>query len=800
MEYSAEGVLEFEELRALLGRYVRSALGRAVLEQLEPAANRTEAVERLEDMAEALAWAGSVGSKDAAAKGAAVRIRFEAPPEPDGILAIVRIEGAVLDGKQLRDLLQLLDLSAEARGILSAAAARFPRLWGIGGALADLRPLARDIGSKLLPDGSLADDASVLLGRLRRDIERQQKTIQSALEQFLRLHRGDGTLREDLVTIRGDRFVVPVVAGQQRKAEGVIHGASGSGQTLFVEPLETIGLNNEMVRLREEEAREQHRILREFTARLRPEAGSIAASLGALGRLEFLFAAADFGIEFDCSIPALSPVTGRRLALDRARHPLLEDVLRARGGAVVPVSLELSEARRTLLISGPNTGGKTVALKTVGLLAMMARSGLPVPAAAAEFPWFDRILADVGDHQSIAESLSSFSAHMAGVRSMLEAAGPESLVLLDELGRATDPEEGGALGVAILDTFRRMGAFTLASTHLLALKVYGTNTPGVVNGSMGFDDETLAPTYVLRLGAPGKSAGLAIASRLGLPAELIDRARQTMSSQERDIARLLDELHRRAESYRAREDELAREKQEWEAREKALAEEARKRERTKLREMEERGAAAIAAFDRQARETIDDIARLAEQRKAAAQAERKAARVKREFQELLQQAAGPEVREAPARIEEGARVRLRGVREPATVRRLLGNGRLEVQAGLMKMQVEAGDIEEVLGAGAAPASLPANVSFRPAGPSWDVSYREINVIGQKAEEAVAQVDKFLDSASMASVDRVRIVHGHGMGILKRAIAELLQSNPHVEKFYPASPAEGGTGATVAELK
>ncbi len=393
--------------------------------------------------------------------------------------------------------------------------------------------------ARFCPDGTLADDASVALGRLRRDIEKQRQSIQHSLERFLRAHHEDGTLQEDFVTIRNDRFVVPVVTGRERRVDGVIHGASGSGHTLFVEPLETIELNNELVRLHEEEAREVHRMLREFTARLREHAAEIASTTEALARLELIFAKAEFAHDFNCVVPRISPRERRRLILREARHPLLEDILRKQQKAVVPVTFDLDRRTAHLLISGPNTGGKTVALKTVGLLALMTHAGLPVPAAEAEFPLFDQVLADIGDHQSIQESLSSFSAHIVSIRSMLERATPDSLVLIDELGRATDPEEGGALGVAVLDAFRARGAFTLASTHLMAMKVYGASTAGVRNGSMGFDDATLEPTYVLRLGAPGKSAGLDIASRLGLDPPLIEDARARMTTTERDISHFL---------------------------------------------------------------------------------------------------------------------------------------------------------------------------------------------------------------------------------------------------------------------
>lgn len=802
MQNFSADLLEFEPLRELVGRYVGSPPGRAELEKLEPRTDRVALENALADVAEAIAYRRASRQPQAAGRGAAIGLRFTSIPDVTAALTMLRIEGALLEPKQILELGRLIEEAGEVRGALKLAQEKYPRLAAQVAATTDPRPILRDIRGKILGDGTVADDASVALNRLRRDIERQQRQIQTSLEKFLRTHRDDGTLQEEFITLRNDRFVVPVVAGQQRKVYGVIHGASGSGHTLFVEPLETIDLNNELVRLREEEQMEVTRILRELTDLLRANGAAIQGLVEALGRLDLLFAKAEFASDFDCVIPRFSAEANRRLALKDARHPLLEDVLRRQKRPIRPISLALDEKQRTLLISGPNTGGKTVSMKTVGLLALMAQAALPVPAAEAEFPLFEQVLADMGDQQSIQESLSTFSAHIARVRDMLETVTPQSLVLLDELGRATDPEEGGPLGVAILESFRAHGAFTLASTHLLALKVYGASTEGVVNGSMGFDENTLQPTYVLQLGAPGKSAGLEIASRLGLSDDLIARARQRMSTSERDIAVFLNELHQRLRRTAVEEQDLREQRQAMEAREQTLAKEFEQREKAKFKELDERLRSALAEFEAESQRTIDKVLAGAEQRKAAEHAERRVARAKRELEEKARVAV---FGEAPAQqpafipIEEGARVRLKGVREPARVRRKLAGGLLEVEAGLMRMKVTTDDVEEVLPSAPESARLPKNVSYE-AGPRWDVSYREINVIGKRAEEAREEVDKFLDSASMASVDRVRIVHGHGMGILRKVIGELLATNPHVEKYYPATPAEGGTGATVVELK
>ncbi len=806
MKKTSAGLLEFENLKQLLARYVSSPPGQAELEKVAPADERAAVEATLAEVAEAIAYLEAASKPQPAARGAAVRIRFDGLPDPGEAIRKLRIEGASLDAKEILSMSGLLDRACDIRAILLAVSARFPKLAARGAAMGEFRSLLKDLAGKVLPDGTVADHASPELARLRRDIEKQKRLIEDSLERFLRAHHEDGLLQEEFITIRNERFVVPVVAGQKRRIDGVVHGASGTGHTLFIEPLETIELNNELVRLTEEEAREVHRILRELTARLRDYVEAIARTVTILAELELLFAKASFARDFGCIVPRFSPPGARRLALRDARHPLLEDVLRRQRKRVVPVSLELDSGRRVLLISGPNSGGKTVALKTAGLLALMAQAGLPVPCAEAEFPFFDQVLADMGDNQSIEESLSTFSAHISRIRDMALEVTPDSLVLLDELGRATDPEEGGALGVAILDHFRACGAFTLASTHLLALKVYGANTEGVLNGSMGFDEETLEPTYVLRLGAPGKSAGLDIARRLGMPAALLERARANLGTREQDMSRFLSELHRRIEEVRRLQQSLEQEHEKLAAREKSLAAEWERREAAKMKELERRTELVLAKFDEQAREVLDKIA---ETGSGAAAAERKAlqrvARAKRELREEIQAAlvsthADAQQGEAgPPEISEGARVRLKGIREPARVRRLLGKDLIEVEAGFMKMQVPRDDVLELLPPSGEGARLPQNVSFKP-GPQVYTDVREINVIGQRAEEARENVDKFLDSAVMASASRVRIVHGHGMGVLKRAIAELLAQNPHVEKFYAASQNEGGAGATIVELK
>ncbi len=799
MKATSADLLEFGALKQLIGRFVSSPLGRAELEKVEPNDDRAALEEALAEVDEAIRYLRSAAQPKPAQRGSAIRLDFSSIPDLRIAVEKLRIEGAALEAKEIFDLIALLDRTADVKSTLGAAAERFPRLGKRAESIGDFRPALREVAGKILPDGSIADHASVALARLRREIERQKKSIAESLERFLRAHKEEGVLQEEIVTIRNERYVVPVISGQRKRINGVIHGASSSGHTLFVEPLETIELNNDLVRLTEEELRESHRILRDLTERLRAYAEPVRVALQTMGELELLFAKARFGVEFDCVVPRF----GAKLLLKEARHPLLEDVLRRKGKAVTPVSLELDSECRTLLISGPNTGGKTVTLKTAGLLALMAQSALPVPCLEAELPVFEQVLADIGDYQSIQESLSTFSSHVARIREMALDVTPDSLVLLDELGAATDPEEGGALGVAVVDHFRAAGAFTLVSTHLLALKIYGASAKGVLNASMGFDEDTLEPTYRLRTGAPGKSAGLDIAMRLGMPAHIATRARQAMNTRESDLAALLAELHTRLDSTAELENALRAKVREVEEREKNLARDWEKRETTKLKELEHRCDEAIQKFEADSRQTIERIEQSAEQRKASQNAAREFAKVKRElrneFQSTVLPAAGGASSAPPLRIEEGARVRLKDLGEPARVRRMLGSDRIEVEAGFLKMQVSIDDVVEVLPASGASGKLPKNVSVRPA-PPLHPAVQESNVIGEHAEDAWDRVEKFLDSAVMATSLRVRIVHGHGMGVLRKTIWELLKSNPHVEKFYQAPQNEGGAGATIVELK
>src|SRR5277367_2124317 len=740
--------------------------------------------------------------------------------DPSESLAKSRIEGAALEADEIRRVVMLAeDISAWA-GLMSAPpselADKLPRLRELSGELLTLplKLLIESLRSRILPDGSLADDASPELRRIRREMERQQRAIEESLRSALRRFSEGGSTQDDVITIRGERFVIPVKAEWKRRVQGVVHGASSSGQTVYVEPLETIELNNDLVRLLEEEQSEIHRIFAAMTRQIGQYAPVILKGAEVLAKVDTLQARARFALEFNCVEPHFADAAKPELTLKRARHPLLEKRLLSQGGNVVAISLALSSAERQLIISGPNTGGKTVSLKTAGLLAIMAQSGVPVPVEEATFPIFDAFLADIGDAQSIEQNLSTFSAHIVNLNRIATRADSSSLVLLDELGSATDPEEGAALAVAIAEHFLRSGAWAIISTHHTSLKVYAENTTGVINAAVGFDERTLAPTYELRQGVPGASAGINIAARLGLASTMIEAASSRLSTQTLDIGRFLDSLHEQlravtAERERIRqlEDELRRERARLET-------DGMKEWRAKVREMEQKLESLLKDFEYQARETVRAIDDRAAQQKLSKDAERRIARLRREFAEgfnasVVAHHTGADKGDANAQphivrhVAAGDMVKLRTLGKTAIVQRQIDDKMFEVAVGPMKMRIARDEIAEVVRSAATQTPLKAarsrrGVSVSMAEPDASVNW-EINVIGRTADEAQDEVEKFLDRAFMAGLPRIRVIHGTGMGVLRRTLRDYLRHHPQVATVTEPGQNEGGAGATVVEL-
>ena len=817
LSQASSRLLEFESLRELLAGYASSPLGLGRIAELGPSLDRAW-IKNQQTLTAEIREYRRVGG----------RFEFAGLPEVERLLEKSRIAGAALETTDIRDIVLIADRAAEWREIVRQPPAAMRSEWRAVAALsegiADFANFLRAFRNKILPDGTLDDRASPELGRIRREIEKQKRQIQESLRGHLRKLAEGGTVQDELVTIRGERFVIPVKVEQKRRVPGVVHGASSSGQTVFVEPLETIEQNNELVRMLDEELAEVHRILLEMTRQIGENAEAILEAAGVLGELELTFAKARFAEDYNCvavTLTAGAPPAGdgagpvSTLILHRARHPLLERNLKAKKADVVPISIELEGERRQLVITGPNTGGKTVSLKTLGLLALMAQSGIPVPADRADMPVFDAILADIGDYQSIEQNLSTFSAHVTNIDFISRTATPNSLVLLDELGSATDPEEGAALAVAIAEHFRKIGCMTVISTHHTSLKVYGANTAGVMNASVGFDEATLQPTYELKIGVPGASAGINIARRLGLNPAIIASAQGKIGSQTQDISRFLDRLHsdlRTLDDERARiktrEQELAREKSH-------LAEEGRKEQQTKIREMEKKLESIFRDFEYHAREAVTAVQDRAAAQKVSKEAERRIAKLRREFREQFDSAVvahatgadrgDPHAQPALVKhVSEGDTVKLKSMGRAAVVKKKVGDNHFDVEIGSMKMRIAREDIAEVITrAGESPVDAARargiKVSLQ-SEPGSGTMASEINVIGRTVDEATSEVEKFVDRAFLAGMPRVRIVHGSGMGILRKALREYLKKHPHVETVAEAPQNEGGGGATLVELR
>jgi DNA mismatch repair protein MutS2 len=835
LQHASERVLELDAVREMLRGYAQSALGQTRVDALRPSADR-QWIERQQQLtAEVRRFLRAGG-----------RFDFSGLLDPGTLVDKARIEGAALESGQLRDVLLVVDRADEWRHTANdppssmrapdpthrqkraegwatqpdQSGSPWPAIHELSSAISDFTDLLRFFRGKILPDGTLDDKASPELAHIRRDIEKQKRQIQESLRGYLRRLAEGGAVQDELVTIRGERFVIPVKVEQKRRVQGVVHGASSSGQTVFVEPLETIEQNNELVRLMDDEQAEIHRILSEMTRRIAENAGAIHAAVGALAEIELQFAKARWAEDYDAvSVSFLSERVAPEelppaLILHNARHPLLERNLRRKKSHAVPISIDMPADQRQLVITGPNTGGKTVTLKTIGLLALMAQSGMPVTADRAELPVFDAVLADIGDYQSIEQNLSTFSAHVTNIDFISRTATHDSLVLLDELGSATDPEEGAALAVAIADHFRRIGSISVVSTHHTSLKVYGANTPGVLNAAVGFDERTLQPTYDLRVGVPGASAGINIAHRLGLNAQIVESARARLGSQTQDVGRFLDKLHadlREAEAERAR---LHAHEQEIERQRQHLAQQGAQEQKAKVREMEQKLDSILRDFEYHAREAVQSIQDRAAQQKLSKESERRIAKLRREFREQFDQTVvahhtGADREDPQAQphvvqhVLEGDTVKLKSLNRTGIVRRKVGENIFEVAVGPMTMKIPRDDIAAVV---ARAADSPVQAARSQKGVSVRLSSddasapTEINVIGHNVEDATREVEKFVDRAFLAGLPRVRIVHGSGMGILRKALRDYLKSHPHVATVAEPPQNEGGGGATVVELR
>jgi DNA mismatch repair protein MutS2 len=737
---------------------------------------------------------------------------FGALSDPETWLGKIEGPGAALEPAEFLEASSLLEAASWLNGQFREEAAQFPLLAERASNVADFRDALAAIRRCVLPNGEISDDASPVLRRIRVSIGQTRDGIQRSLKQILRSRNAEAG--EDYVTLRNERFVIPVRAENRRSVPGVVHGASSTGQTVFLEPFETVEANNQLVQLAEDESAEILRILRELTARLQRELPALLAATDTIRLLDGIFARGRFARDFDAALPEFS--ADGELRLESARHPVLEDKLRREQRPIVPMTLSLNRDERLLVISGPNTGGKTVALKTTGLAALAAQCAIPVAAQRAVLPLFDHVLVDIGDEQSIAADLSTFSAHMLNLKSILETVTPQSLVLVDEMGTGTAPEEGAALAVALLDEFRAKECIVLATTHHDRLKSYAATAPGVVNAAVEFDDVNLRPTYKLIVGVPGGSSGIAIAQRLGLARPIIDRARELLSPESREAADLIAYLHRSREELDRMQHQMAAERSELEAERSKLRTEWAARQQKRIRELE----AQFAEMQKRFEENIARLVEAVKERELRAQLEkntrRKLGEARSKAREELNAAVVQTISESqaelgvspgsaavviPEQLQIGAKIRVRGFSKPVILRRIEGRN-ADIEAGPLRMKIAT---SEIIGVEAPPAGKAvlapsfnrvssATSSARPS------ALREINVIGQTVEQATQQVDKFLDDAALAHLSSVRIIHGHGTGALRKGLSEFLRSHPLVATHSVEAEERGGKAITVVELR
>lgn len=791
MQPGALRALEFDRIVDGVRRLALTPMGEERLGKLAPSTDPQKVAQLLAATTETAGFLAKHGPF-------ALRATADLPQ----ILAALAVEGRALEAPRLLALASFLDSIEDTRDAIRRVAS-FPLVEQAAAGAASFNGEIAQIRAKIDPSGEVVDDASPELRIIRDRLRKQRTRLRGTLESYLRGKETAKYLQDQVVTERNGRFVIVVKTEHRSSIPGIVHGASASGASLYLEPLSTVEINNDIVALEEQEAEEIRRILLALTDALRSRPLDVQRTIEAATELDILQARARFSESLDGIEPKLS--TDGAFELQAARHPLLK--------SAVPVTIKIIPPATVLLVTGPNTGGKTVALKTAGLLALMAQCGLRIPAAdGSRLPVFRSVFADIGDEQSIEASLSTFSAHVTNLASMDRSLAVPALVLLDEIGSGTDPIEGGALGVAVVDHFRRRGAMVIATSHYDALKTYASTTEGVTSAAFGFDPDTFAPTYELIYGSPGRSLALEIAARLGLNPSVVAAARQNLSAREAQLAEHLAKIDRDIRALEHEQRLAARDREALEAGEARMRqreEQLKQREDTFRKKLTEELETQV----RQARRAIDDvIADLKEKTNAIAQeasrqtlstgatgAARIGARaaVDSIVQRFVQPVAGAQEapQSAPGRAPAvGDRVVVGGFGLEGVVT-AIHSGSAEVDVRGKRMRAATGDLR-VVGAPATVAKVQVNVDLRPR----DSMAADLNVIGCSVDEALSRAERFLDESLLTDQRTIRFIHGYGTGQLKRALAGFLQQHPLVASITSAPPEQGGGGVTVVELK
>ncbi len=801
--------LEFDRIRALLLQHAGSAEGAARLTALHPLVEAPAVRAALARTTEAVALLRALG-----------RQPYHDLPDPAEALLVAGMRGAHLEPRALADVASFIEGGTEvARRVAQVEGA--PGLSRLASEVRDTSEVAAAVRRALLPSGEVADDASPRLGDLRRTLLRLKAQLTSVMEGYLRSRDAERLLQDRIITTRNDRYVLLLKAEQKGQLPGIVHGSSGSGASFFLEPLPAVELNNDIVSLQDEERAEVRRILEALTSRVGERADDVAHLSSVMGELDAAQAMALLAVEMDAHPPEIVAERDGIELLD-SRHPLLMPKVAERLGIhrakePVPVSLRVGGETPVLVISGPNTGGKTVALKTVGLFALMAQCGLHVPAApGSRLPVFRRVYADIGDEQSIAENLSTFSSHLGTVVEMTRDLTRPTLVLLDEVGAGTDPTEGGALGVAIVEHFRAQGAMVIATTHHGLMKAYALSTPGVACASFGYRPESYEPTFRLTLGAPGRSLALEMAERLGLPASIVTDARARRDDKERQAEALLERLEReKAEIERERQlvDTIKNEAECARARALVVEREIQARKRKEIEVFARDLRRRVEEAERRAAELIGEaVAKVEAAQKAAALAPRARTEALRTIRaardELLRdpELAIPEERAEPtAPLVVGGRVRVTAMGVTGELLALKGEV-AEVAVAGKRLRVPREELVGGFSSDAARGRGPTRAAAPSASPTGGVSRpakvvpAEVNLIGLTVDEARERVDKLLDDAALSDRREIRVIHGFGAGKLRKAVAQMLGGHPLVASWRMGAPSEGGGGATIVELK
>jgi len=780
--------LEFDRLRDLIAQRAASDVGREEIAALKPLSDPVKIDQILRPVMETLDI-----------------IRFDDPfsigrvPDIRPILEATSIPGAVLGVSELVAVGQVLTACHRLHRYIDDRSDKYPSLVRLIYALSTYPDLSKTLDASLdAGSETVRDGASSELRRIRRGMESIRSEIRQRVDGILS-GLNDTIIQDRLVTLRGGRFVIPVRENQKHRVEGLIHDQSSSGATLFIEPIQTVEMNNRLRQLELAERAEIERILRELTAQVADIRIELRQNLDILGRFDAAYAKASFAQEIDAVEPVFSK---RTLRLKAARHPLLAVRLARedRPNELIPLDLEMgTDEERTLIITGPNAGGKTVAIKTVGLLAAMAQSGLPIPAAPkSELPLFDSFFADIGDAQSIENDLSTFSSHVRNLEGICSNAGRDSLVLLDEIGSSTDPDQGSALAMAILRELTRRGTLTIATTHHGSVKAFAHEEAGVMNGSMAFDTETLQPSFRLRLHIPGSSYAFEIARRLGIPGPIVDEAERIAGSDVGRVESLIAELD--AEHHRFREQADAAE------RSKAEAEETQADYEVRLRDVELRERELRRTGEREARRvldeanalverTVEDIRRRQADRSAIRDAHSQLSAARQSIDRSLEAAEKPM---KPQSVSEGDTVWVRRLDKVGVVSSYNEDaGRISVSIGNLRVDVSPTEIElRQKATGGKTTSDKVTITGRSGG--RDISI-DLDVRGLNFEDASEFVDKHLDDLYLARMQTGAIIHGKGTGVLRRKLGDFLKQHPLVRTQRLGGQGEGGNGVTIVEL-